>query len=226
ALRTGATLGVIGESGSGKSTLALAVLGLMESAGGLQVLGRTWSAPGHTSATDRQLRRAVRVVFQDPFSSLSPRMTVEQIVGEGLDVHHPGLNAAERRHRVVAALEEVGLEPLLDRYPHAFSGGQRQRLAIARALIVEPQMLVLDEPTSALDVTVQKQVIDLLKTLQVRRGLAYLLITHDVDVVWAMAHDVVVMRAGDVVEAGSAEEVLRHPQHPYTQALLSHVPAL
>lgn len=226
ALRAGHTLGVIGESGSGKSTLALAVLGLVASEGSVRVLGQPWSAPGRTSVADRQLRRGVQVVFQDPFSSLSPRMTVEQTVGEGLDVHHPGLDPAERRHRVVAALEEVGLEPWLDRYPHAFSGGQRQRLAIARALVVEPRLLVLDEPTSALDVTVQKQVIDLLKNLQARRGLAYLLITHDVDVVWAMAHDVVVMRAGEVVERGAATDVLRQPQHPYTQALMSHVPAL
>ncbi|MDM7455737.1 MAG: ATP-binding cassette domain-containing protein, partial [Tepidimonas sp.] len=194
-LAAGRTLGVVGESGSGKSTLALAALGLLPAQGRLSVMGRTWQG----RAADRPLRREVQVVFQDPFSSLSPRLTIEQIVEEGLRVHEPQLSAAERRERVVAALQEVGLlsasatpaeiAAWLQRYPHAFSGGQRQRIAIARALIVQPRLLVLDEPTSALDVTVQRQVIELLLRLQRERGLAYLLITHDVEVVWAMAHD-------------------------------------
>ncbi|WP_334155039.1 ABC transporter ATP-binding protein [Tepidimonas sp.] len=225
-LAPGRTLGVVGESGSGKSTLALAALGLLPVQGRLAVMGRAWQG----GAMDRPLRRDVQVVFQDPFSSLSPRLTVEQIVEEGLRVHEPRLSAAERRERVVAALQEVGLLPVtatpaevaawLQRYPHAFSGGQRQRIAIARALIVQPRMLVLDEPTSALDVTVQRQVIELLLRLQRERGLSYLLITHDVDVVWAMAHDVLVMRAGAVVELGPALQVLRAPRESYTRQLL------
>ena len=225
-LTQGRTLGVIGESGSGKSTLALAALGLVPHAGGLQVAGTSWQACRDLAA-QRAVRRRVQVVFQDPFSSLSPRMTVEQIVGEGLTIHHPGLSADERRARVAAALADVGLvdDPRrggdwLQRYPHEFSGGQRQRLAIARALIVEPDLLVLDEPTSALDVTVQKQVLGLLQRLQRERGLAYLLITHDVDVIAAMAHDVIVMKDGEVVEAGPVTQVLSAPAHPYTRLLV------
>ena len=226
-LQPGRTLGVVGESGSGKSTLALAALGLLGHEGGLEVLGHAWSARG--AVDQRQLRRQVQVVFQDPFSSLSPRLTVEQIVGEGLTVHHPELNAEQRRERVLQTLREVGVLPdvpadelsrWLQRYPHEFSGGQRQRLAIARAIVLEPQLLVLDEPTSALDVTVQKQVIELLLGLQRRYGLSYLLITHDVDVIWAMAHEVMVMQSGKVVEHGAATQVLRNPSHPYTQQLL------
>ena len=216
------TLGVIGESGSGKSTLALAALGLLPSQGELRIEGRAWQLEAHA---DKPLRKTVQVVFQDPFSSLSPRMTVEEIVGEGLEIHHPGLAAPARRERVVQALAEVGLTTaqfpgLLSRYPHEFSGGQRQRLAIARALIVEPSVLVLDEPTSALDVTIQKQVLELLQRLQRERALAYLLITHDVDVIRAMAHDVVVMKDGDIVEQGPVHAVLDAPRHPYTQRLV------
>ena len=219
----GRTLGVIGESGSGKSTLALAALGLQPFEGELSVAGGHWQ---FRAKADRPLRRAVQVVFQDPFSSLSPRMTVEEIVGEGLEVHQPGLTAAQRRARVIAVLDEVGLSEaqfpgLLQRYPHAFSGGQRQRLAMARALVLEPQVLVLDEPTSALDVTIQKQILGLLQRLQRERGLSYLLITHDVEVVAAMAHEVIVMRAGEIVEHGSAQQVLGAPMHPYTQGLIS-----
>jgi len=167
----------------------------------------------------------VQVVFQDPFSSLSPRLTVEEIVGEGLRVHAPALDAAARRQRVQTALAEVGLTAaqypgLLARYPHEFSGGQRQRIAIARALIVQPHILVLDEPTSALDVTIQQQVLRLLQRLQREKGLSYLLITHDVEVVRAMAHEVIVMKDGAVLESGPALQVLQAPRHPYTQRLV------
>lgn len=248
----GQTLGVIGESGSGKSTLALAALGLHPHQGQLLAAGQAWS---NDAASNKRIRRAVQVVFQDPFSSLSPRMTVEEIVGEGLRVHEPGLSAGQRREKVLQSLAEVGMSEaqsfvagpsqdekhplggqqatrserargqdfpgLLQRYPHEFSGGQRQRLAIARALIIQPQLLVLDEPTSALDVTIQKQVLQLLQKLQRERGLSYLLITHDVDVIRAMAHQVMVLKDGEVLEAGSVDEVLERPQHPYTQTLVA-----
>jgi len=225
-LCAGRTLGVVGESGSGKSTLAQALLGLLPSTGGLQVAGQRWQQPAqHNSAHNRQLRQRVQVVFQDPFSSLSPRLTVQEIVGEGLRVHSPGLAEAERRARVLAMLTEVGLTEaqfpgLLARYPHEFSGGQRQRLAVARALILEPGVLVLDEPTSALDVTIQQQVLQLLQRLQKERGLAYLLITHDMAVVRAMAHEVLVMKDGEVLEAGDVRQVLDAPRHPYTRRLV------
>lgn len=219
----GRTLGVIGESGSGKSTLALASLGLLPFSGQLQAAGQAWS---REAARNKAIRRAVQVVFQDPFSSLSPRMTVEAIVEEGLRVHEPTLAAAGRRDRALQALADVGMTEaqfpgLLQRYPHEFSGGQRQRLAIARALIVNPSLLVLDEPTSALDVTIQKQVLGLLQRLQRERGLSYLLITHDVDVIRAMAHEVMVMKDGDVLESGSLSDVLDSPRHPYTKILVT-----
>ena len=219
----GQTLGVIGESGSGKSTLALAALGLLPFSGDLQVVGQLW---GQGKAQDKAIRRHVQVVFQDPFSSLSPRMTVGELVGEGLLVHAPELSAEQRQAKVFVALAEVGLREtqfagLLNRYPHEFSGGQRQRLAIARALIVEPQLLVLDEPTSALDVTIQKQVLQLLQRLQRERGLSYLLITHDVDVIRAMAHHVLVMRDGEIVESGSVQQIMASPQHAYTTLLVN-----
>ena len=226
AIPSGGTLGVVGESGSGKSTLALAALGLLPHSGDLHIGDTGWEQARQTGA-EKALRRQVQVVFQDPFSSLSPRMTVEQIVGEGLVVHEPALDAAQRRERVRAALADVGLvsEPSqaddwLQRYPHEFSGGQRQRLAIARALIVEPQLLVLDEPTSALDVTVQQQVLTLLQRLQRERGLSYLLITHDIAVIRAMAHEVLVLKDGVVMERGPVEQVLRAPNNAYTQALV------
>ncbi|MCB2016244.1 MAG: ABC transporter ATP-binding protein, partial [Hydrogenophaga sp.] len=225
-LGSGRTLGVVGESGSGKSTLALAALGLLPHEGEMRVCGSDWSVASLRHG-GKSLRRQVQVVFQDPFSSLSPRMTVEQIVGEGLDVHEPGVDPGERRRRVVDVLTEVGLlqpdeDPAgwLERYPHECSGGQRQRLAIARALIVGPTLLVLDEPTSALDVTVQQQVLRLLQQLQRERGLGYLLITHDVDVIRAMAHDLLVMKDGAVVEQGPALLVLDNPKHPYTRQLV------
>jgi microcin C transport system ATP-binding protein len=221
-LRAGQTLGVIGESGSGKTTLALAALGLMPSEGTLTIDGVAWQGK---SASDLPLRRKVQVVFQDPFSSLSPRMNVQELVSEGLTLHAPELDDLGRLRRMLVTLAAVGLTEtefpgLLQRYPHEFSGGQRQRLAIARALVVEPQVLVLDEPTSALDATTQLQVLQLLQKLQRERGLSYLLITHDVSVIRAMAHHVMVMQAGKVVEAGTFEQVLNNPQAPYTKILV------
>ncbi len=225
-LREGQTLGVVGESGSGKSTLAQAILGLLPSQGALQIAGKSWQQPAmRNTAANQALRREVQVVFQDPFSSLSPRMTVEEIVGEGLRVHAPDISEAGRREQVLSVLLSVGLSEqqfpgLLQRYPHEFSGGQRQRLAVARALILRPRILVLDEPTSALDVTIQKQVLALLQRLQRELGLSYVLITHDMDVIRAMAHEVLVMKGGEVVEQGGVDAVLNQPQHPYTQQLV------
>jgi len=223
AIAPGRTLGIVGESGSGKSTLALASLGLLRYSGQLQAAGLSWGA---STADNRAIRKRVQVVFQDPFSSLSPRLTVEAIVEEGLLVHEPALAPAERRLRVEQSLADVGMSEaqfpgLLQRYPHEFSGGQRQRLAIARVLIVNPDLLVLDEPTSALDVTIQKQVLTLLQRLQRERSLSYLLITHDIDVIRAMAHDVMVMKDGEIVESGAALEVLDAPRHPYTRILVA-----
>lgn len=221
-LRAGQTLGVIGESGSGKTTLALAALGLMPSEGELTVDGAAWQG---NATRDLPLRRQVQVVFQDPFSSLSPRMNVQELVSEGLTLHAPHLDELGRLRRILVTLAAVGLTEtefpgLLQRYPHEFSGGQRQRLAIARALVIEPQVLVLDEPTSALDATTQLQVLQLLQKLQRERGLSYLLITHDVSVIRAMAHHVMVMQAGKVVEAGTFAQVLNNPQAPYTKILV------
>ncbi len=235
-LAAGQTLGVIGESGSGKSTLALAMLGLTKASGEVFYPSNSPVVQVSTAQPAMQnialvnyaagLRKSIQVVFQDPFSSLSPRMTVEEIVGEGLRVHAQDLDTAQRQVRVLQTLQEVGLTQeqfpsLLQRYPHEFSGGQRQRIAIARALIVQPTILVLDEPTSALDVTIQKQVLTLLQRLQKERGLSYLLITHDVDVIRAMAHEVMVMKDGDIVEQGSVQAVLDAPQHAYTQRLVA-----
>jgi microcin C transport system ATP-binding protein len=225
AVQPGQTLGVVGESGSGKSTLALAALGLLGFTGELTLAGQ----PCRVAADWQGQRQTVQVVFQDPFSSLSPRLTVEEIVGEGLRVHAPKLPLPQRRQRVVAALDEVGLSEaqfpgLLQRYPHEFSGGQRQRIAVARALIISPQLLVLDEPTSALDVTIQKQVLQLLQRLQRERGLSYLLITHDVDVIKAMAHHVLVMQNGEIVESGPVAQFLGAPQHAYTRELFASAP--
>lgn len=222
-LKAGQTLGIVGESGSGKSTLALAVLGLLRSSNEVQVFSQSW---GQSRAFDLQNRKRLQVVFQDPFSSLSPRMTVEEIVGEGLSVHAPELTDSLVRERVLASLQEVGLNEnqfpgLLQRYPHQFSGGQRQRIAIARALIVQPRVLVLDEPTSALDVTMAQQVLQLLQRLQHDHGLAYLLITHDVDVIRAMAHQVLVMKDGEIVEQGTVQSVFETPLNDYTRTLLA-----
>jgi microcin C transport system ATP-binding protein len=222
----GTTLGVMGESGSGKSSLAQAVLGLIPCAGALSFGGQTWQ---NSPARDKALRRRVQVVFQDPYGSLSPRMTVGEIVSEGLRLHQPNASETDIEARILATLAEVGLSTvefpdLLNRYPHAFSGGQRQRIALARALVVDPDLLVLDEPTSALDVTVQKQILKLLQDLQKKRGMAYLLITHDIDVLRAMAHQVMVLQAGHIREAGLADQVLYAPQHPYTRSLLAAFP--
>jgi microcin C transport system ATP-binding protein len=224
----GSTLGVMGESGSGKSSLAQAVLGLIPFTGDLSFSGQSWQG---RPFLDKALRRRVQVVFQDPYGSLSPRMTVGEIVSEGLRLHHPQWTHAQIEQRVRAALAEVGLggeafTDVLSRYPHAFSGGQRQRIALARALVVEPELLVLDEPTSALDVTVQQQILELLQALQKKRGMAYLLITHDVDVLRAMAHQVLVLKSGIVVEQGASDQVLGDPQHEYTRTLVQAFPNL
>ncbi len=222
-LKRGETLGIVGESGSGKSTLAMALLALQPLAQGDSVFGGQ-SLRKLPSAQLRALRAKMQVVFQDPFASLSPRMTIEQIVGEGLALHRPDMPAAQRRLHIVQTLQEVGLNAeILARYPHEFSGGQRQRIAIARAIILEPQLLVLDEPTSALDASVQKQVLELLAGLQVRHGMSYLLISHDLEVIAAMSHRIAVMRGGRIVEQGSADDVIAAPQQEYTRQLLASV---
>jgi microcin C transport system ATP-binding protein len=219
-LRGGETLGVVGESGSGKTTLGLALLRLIESEGAIRYDGR--GIDGLRESEMRPLRRTLQIVFQDPFSSLSPRLSIGQIVEEGLKVHGIGKSAAERRELIRAALREVELDPdAADRYPHEFSGGQRQRVAIARALVLKPRFLVLDEPTSALDMSVQAQVIDLLRTLQERYHLAYLFISHDLRVVRALAHHVLVMKDGKIVEQGPAKRLFAAPEHPYTRALMA-----
>jgi len=219
-VRQGHTLGVVGESGSGKSTLGRALLRLEKSNGEVAFEGR--SIQDLRGKALRPLRREMQIVFQDPYGSLSPRLTVRQIVEEGLLVHDIGGNFEERRQLVKGALDEVGLEPeMLNRYPHEFSGGQRQRIAIARALIVKPKFVVLDEPTSALDMSVQAQIVDLLRQLQKTHDLAYLFISHDLKVIRAMAHEIMVMRRGRVVEQGSADDILDNPQDPYTKALMA-----
>ncbi|MBL8691515.1 MAG: ABC transporter ATP-binding protein [Rhodospirillaceae bacterium] len=219
-IRSGETLGVVGESGSGKSTLGLALLRLLKAEGGIRFDGQEIGGLGGGSL--RPLRREMQIVFQDPYGSLSPRMSVREIVGEGLEVHEPGVSEEERDERIVAALAEVGLDPgARDRYPHEFSGGQRQRIAIARALVLKPRLIVLDEPTSALDRSVQAQIVDLLRDLQRRHGLTYLFISHDLKVVRAMSHRILVLKNGRRIEEGPAEEILSRPQHPYTQALLA-----
>ena len=218
-IRAGETLGIVGESGSGKTTLGLALLRLLPSRGVIRIGGT--DVQGWSWRQLRPLRREMQIVFQDPFGSLSPRMSVGQIVEEGLAIHRIG-TAEERARRVARALEEVGLDPdWAHRYPHEFSGGQRQRIAIARALVLEPRLLVLDEPTSALDMSVQAQIVDLLRGLQEKHGLAYLFISHDLRVIRATSHRVAVMKDGVVVEEGPVEQIFEDPRHPYTRALLA-----
>jgi microcin C transport system ATP-binding protein len=219
-LREGHTLGVVGESGSGKTTLGLALLRLQASTGRIEFAGREIHAVRARAL--RPLRREMQIVFQDPYGSLSPRLSVGQIVGEGLGVHRMGGTAAERAALVEEALVEVGLDPdTRHRYPHEFSGGQRQRIAIARAMVLKPRFVVLDEPTSALDMSVQAQIVDLLRELQRRHGLTYLFISHDLRVVRALADEILVMRDGVVVEHGPARRVFEEPKDPYTRALMA-----
>ena len=220
AVKQGTTVGVVGESGSGKTTLGLALLRLTEADGKISFAERDLSALAQRQL--RPLRREMQVVFQDPFSSLSPRRSVAQIIEEGLKVHRLAAGAAERRRLIDSALVEVGLEPeVAERYPHEFSGGQRQRVAIARALVLKPRFVVLDEPTSALDMSVQAQIVELLRELQTRHGIAYLFISHDLRVVRALAHEILVMKDGKILECGSTERVMTRPEHPYTRELMA-----
>ncbi|WP_300072694.1 ABC transporter ATP-binding protein [uncultured Ruegeria sp.] len=218
-VRAGETLGIVGESGSGKTTLALAIMRLIASEGGITYRDqdvRRWS-----TRELRRLRKDMQIVFQDPFGSLSPRMTCQQIIAEGLAIHNVDPHRAPR-DLVAEVMTEVGLDPAsMDRYPHEFSGGQRQRIAIARAMVLRPKLLVLDEPTSALDMTVQVQIVDLLRELQRKYGLAYLFISHDLKVVRAMSHNVIVMRNGDVIEMGAAEDLFENAQTDYTRELIA-----
>jgi microcin C transport system ATP-binding protein len=219
-VRSGQTLGVVGESGSGKTTLGLALLRLIRSEGPIVYMGR--NIDGYNTAAMRPLRKEMQIVFQDPFGSLSPRLSIQQIVEEGLTVQGRDLGYEERREIVARALTEVGLDPsTMDRYPHEFSGGQRQRIAIARALALEPKFIMLDEPTSALDMSVQAQIVDLLREIQQKHNLAYLFISHDLKVVRALANEVIVMRNGVTVESGPTAEVFSNPRTDYTKALIA-----
>jgi microcin C transport system ATP-binding protein len=219
-VREGETLGIVGESGSGKTTLALGLLRLVESEGPILFMGRNIEKLKRREL--RPVRRQMQIVFQDPYGSLSPRLSVGEIVSEGLDVHGLMKDEAERDAAVVAALKEVGLDPeTRHRYPHEFSGGQRQRIAVARALILKPKLIVLDEPTSALDMSVQAQIVDLLRDLQRRHGFTYLFISHDLRVIRAMSDRIIVMRNGKVVERGPADQIFENPEEAYTQALLA-----
>jgi len=219
-VRQGQTLGIVGESGSGKTTLAMALVRLIRSEGGVY-LGQT-SIQGLKSKDLRPLRDQMQIVFQDPYGSLPPRLSANQIIAAGLTIHQPQLTPIERRRMVAGVLAEVGLDPdTQDRYPHEFSGGQRQRIAIARAIILRPKVIVLDEPTSALDVSVQAQIVDLLRDLQRKHNLAYLFISHDLKVVRALAHEVVVMKDGVIVEQGPSEKVFSDPATDYTKALMA-----
>ncbi|TAN46147.1 MAG: ABC transporter ATP-binding protein [Rhodospirillales bacterium] len=219
-VRAGETLGVVGESGSGKTTLGLALLRLEKATGVIRLHGQ--DLMGLSQSALRPHRKDMQIVFQDPYGSLSPRLSVADIVGEGLKLHEPKRSEAERRGLIAEALSEVGLEPaIMDRYPHEFSGGQRQRIAIARALVLKPKFLVLDEPTSALDLTVQAQIVDLLLKLQARYRLGYLFISHDLRVVKALAQRILVLKDGRLVEEGSADEIFARPKMPYTKALIA-----
>ncbi|MEM6461569.1 MAG: ABC transporter ATP-binding protein [Pseudomonadota bacterium] len=219
-LRAGQTLGIVGESGSGKTTLGLALTRLISSKGRIGFVGK--NIDSYSFREMKPLRNQMQVVFQDPYGSLSPRMSIAEIVSEGLSIHQPHLSRNERDEKVAGALEEVGLDPSTRwRYPHEFSGGQRQRIAIARAMVLNPRFVMLDEPTSALDMSVQAQVVDLLRKLQRDHDLAYLFISHDLKVVRALANNVIVMRFGKVVEQGPAEQIFDHPQDDYTKALMA-----
>jgi microcin C transport system ATP-binding protein len=219
-VRKGETLGIVGESGSGKTTLGLAILRLISSDGPIVFMGN--ALQGLKFKAMRPFRHAMQIVFQDPYGSLSPRMSVCDIIAEGLWVHHPTMSSAECEKRVVRALLDVGLDPdTRFRYPHEFSGGQRQRIAVARAIVLEPSFIVLDEPTSALDMLIQSQMVDLLRDLQVRKNLTYLFISHDLRVVAALASRLIVMRHGKVVEEGPAAELFAHPKSEYTRALFA-----
>ncbi|RUW88351.1 ABC transporter ATP-binding protein [Mesorhizobium sp. M7A.F.Ca.US.010.02.1.1] len=219
-VRAGQTLGVVGESGSGKTTLGLALARMISSTGTIQFNGRDINQLSFNAM--RPLRRELQIVFQDPFGSLSPRMSIAEIIEEGLKIHEPKLSPDERDDKVAAVLKEVGLDPATrNRYPHEFSGGQRQRVAIARAMVLNPRFVMLDEPTSALDMSVQAQVVDLLRSLQAKHDLAYLFISHDLKVIRALANDVIVMRNGRIVEAGPSQQIFENPQTDYTRALIS-----
>jgi microcin C transport system ATP-binding protein len=219
-LRKGETLGVVGESGSGKTTLGLAILRLISSEGPIVFMGK--ELQGLRFKQMRPFRRDMQIVFQDPYGSLSPRLSVAEIIKEGLQVHHPGMTERERDERVIGALGDVGLDPATRfRFPHEFSGGQRQRIAVARAIVLEPTFVVLDEPTSALDMLIQAQMVDLFRELQKRRNLTYLFISHDLRVVAALASRLIVMRQGKVVEAGAAADLFKNPKSDYTRALFA-----
>jgi microcin C transport system ATP-binding protein len=219
-IHQGTTCGLVGESGSGKSTLGMALLKLVKSSGKIIFQGRDLQKLSNREM--RPLRKKLQVVFQDPFSSLSPRLTVGQIIAEGMEVHSIGANRGERQKIVQETLVEVGLTAdMINRYPHEFSGGQRQRIAIARSIVLKPDFLILDEPTSALDMTIQKQIIDLLKQLQERYGMTYLFISHDLRVIRALADQVAVMQHGRIVETGRADQLFASPRHTYTQRLFS-----
>ena len=218
-VRAGETVGIVGESGSGKTTLGLALLRLISAEGSVTFDGHNLLKLSRQAL--RPLRRSLQIVFQDPFGSLDPRMSIGDIVAEGLDIHRLTATKAEREQRIIEVLEEVGLDPATrHRYPHEFSGGQRQRVAIARALILKPRLIVLDEPTSALDMSVQAQVVDLLRALQRKYNLSYIFISHDLRVVKALSHHVIVMKSGQMIEQGPAAQLFAHPQEPYTQELL------
>lgn len=216
-LLKGETLGIVGESGSGKSTLGLAVCNLLKFSG--QIFLNNINTKDYAN---RELRKKLQIVFQDPYNSLNPRMTIEQIIGEGLAVHYPRLSSQEKRAQIIKTLNDVGLKPyVLSKYPHEFSGGQRQRIAIARALVLKPQIIVLDEPTSALDVTIQRQIIQLLHNLQQRHELSYIFISHDINAVRSISDKILVMKDGSAVEYGTAAQIIEHPRHNYTQELVS-----